>query len=672
MIAAAEVNAAVSHLEVALSYTRLGWFVVPACWPDENGQCACPKRSSAPHNPEKEVGKAPWLGGYQDLRPDEEQVRAWWTMWPQANIAVLLKPSGLVDIAPDSPRWWKTFQERGLPKTAHAVSGGGEGHLHYFYRRPASVPEHRICRTGEFDLLTNGVAILPPSRHVSGRRYGWLVSPEDLNTLPVVPLWAVDMLRGSVRAIDEPRAPMHVEGVSTSGEPPVPLVGVGLQRWRGELVEGKADGTVDRSDSLFEIGRVLARAGATKEQILEAVAERDSALGWDKFTSRRDAREYARIAQKAADEVAFPQLGAAGLSDSEQHASKVAEPTALYALTAEDLFPAQPKPVPWLIHEPMGLATNITGGLLAERNLFVLGANSGIGKTWVWLDLAIALPMGLDVLHYFKAARPLRLMLVDEESSLWLLQRRMRQLLAGRGLTVDDYLQRGWPNVRFFVDQAFSFDSPRALEALRREAEAFQPDVVIFDSLSRIHRRPENDNSEMAALFEDRIKPFSRDFNTCLGFAHHTRKPSAEGDNAAGSLLRGASDLRAQLDQFWFLRGRENVPKVIFEHDKCRPAQALPPFTVIREDTEDGGVVVRRMEGAAARDTATEQAEDIVLAFLIEKGPIGRSAVLEFCKGRGIGQRTMDGALKNLYDQDEIAKTRDGKEVLYSAVRVEL
>lgn len=81
-----------------------------------------------------------------------------------------------------------------------------------------------------------------------------------------------------------------------SGEPPVELTGQALIVWQGEDPKLKEGGEVDRSTSLVKIGRVLYDAGANGPVILDALAERDEALGWRKYTERGDAGEqYEKI-----------------------------------------------------------------------------------------------------------------------------------------------------------------------------------------------------------------------------------------------------------------------------------------------------------------------------------------------------------------------------------------
>ena len=75
----------------------------------------------------------------------------------------------------------------------------------------------------------------------------------------------------------------------TTGEPPVELETEALKVWRGENPKAKDTGEIDRSGSLVKVGRVLYDAGATRPTIVAALAERDEALGWRKYTGRQDA-----------------------------------------------------------------------------------------------------------------------------------------------------------------------------------------------------------------------------------------------------------------------------------------------------------------------------------------------------------------------------------------------
>jgi hypothetical protein len=81
-------------------------------------------------------------------------------------------------------------------------------------------------------------------------------------------------------------------------EPPVMLSGWDLETYQGKHPKQRADspGQIDRSSTLLKIGRVLFEAGMTRRGVVDALVERDRALGYDKFTDRPDATEqYHRI-----------------------------------------------------------------------------------------------------------------------------------------------------------------------------------------------------------------------------------------------------------------------------------------------------------------------------------------------------------------------------------------
>src|SRR4051794_39692338 len=76
-----------SPLMVARSLAADGHAVLPVCWPDAEGNCACSKH----HTKAKDVGKAPLTNnGVLDATTDADQITAWWTDWPDANVGIAL------------------------------------------------------------------------------------------------------------------------------------------------------------------------------------------------------------------------------------------------------------------------------------------------------------------------------------------------------------------------------------------------------------------------------------------------------------------------------------------------------------------------------------------------------------------------------------------------------
>ena len=236
------------------------------------------------------------------IRDSINTSRAIWDLWnqyPQANIAIDLQRSGLLGIGPDSQEWLERFEEWGLPNTMIAVSGGGDGHLHFYYRQPEGCPIFRINRSGEYDIQTGGYFVAPCSIHPSGKPYEWLTPPRPRTELPEAPLWAEKMLNERVNQ----RKQTSTVSIATAGPTKIPIYGPVVPWYLGQRVVNHADGSVDRSATLFALACRLAQSVATRESIAATLAERDVALGFEKYTGRADAAlRYTELAEKAIHE----------------------------------------------------------------------------------------------------------------------------------------------------------------------------------------------------------------------------------------------------------------------------------------------------------------------------------------------------------------------------------
>jgi hypothetical protein len=125
-------------------------------------------------------GKAPLVAwkDYQDRPPTEADVRVWWTTWPNANVGVVLGPvTGLAGIDLDGPAGEELLREvsRGdLPETLSFRTGKGQRLLYALPRGVAVVNRTFPREGGELRVLSGGtISVMPPSAHVSGKKYRW-------------------------------------------------------------------------------------------------------------------------------------------------------------------------------------------------------------------------------------------------------------------------------------------------------------------------------------------------------------------------------------------------------------------------------------------------------------------------------------------------------------------
>lgn len=127
------------------------------------------------------------------------------------------------------------------------------------------------------------------------------------------------------------------------------------QLWyEGNKVASTKDGRTDRSLTLFTLGRLLSKTGLDGPSIVRALADRDEALGYKKYSQRKDGgiQAYTGIAQKVlAPGPVYPrasQGAAAALSDEdwEQWASDLADTDEKMLPSYGNIFPGDTEPAP--------------------------------------------------------------------------------------------------------------------------------------------------------------------------------------------------------------------------------------------------------------------------------------------------------------------------------------
>lgn len=190
--------------EEALRMASLGWPIFPVQGITTDGQCTCGKTECVEKG---RAGKHPVTKhGKDDATTDLDTILDWAAQYPWANIAVALPEGVLVidlDIKPGKhgdELWARILRETALPQddvNSWPRTKTGSGGLHYWLRIPEDMLQERVFRTldgragqDKAELQRGGkhYVIIPPSRHLSGGQYEWLLPvncrPEELPPIP--------------------------------------------------------------------------------------------------------------------------------------------------------------------------------------------------------------------------------------------------------------------------------------------------------------------------------------------------------------------------------------------------------------------------------------------------------------------------------------------------------
>lgn len=185
-------------IEHALAYAARGFRVFPLHTPDAAGRCSC-------HKPEcANVGKHPrTMNGLTDATDNTEAVSRWWSMWPDANIAIATgAETGFVVVDVDPRHGGKEalkalLDAHGeLTEKLYVATGGGGWHL--LFKHPGFTVrniQNRPERLGAgIDFRGDGgYVVAAPSLHASGQRYAWGKGCENADA-PEMPEWLKTLL----------------------------------------------------------------------------------------------------------------------------------------------------------------------------------------------------------------------------------------------------------------------------------------------------------------------------------------------------------------------------------------------------------------------------------------------------------------------------------------------
>ncbi|MCH8852607.1 MAG: bifunctional DNA primase/polymerase [Planctomycetes bacterium] len=157
--------------QAAIFYAgEYGWPVFP-CHHIISGRCSCGRNDC------DSPGKHPRTAhGVKDASTEPEQIEKWWDAWPGSNIGIATgKASGLTVLDLDPRNGADLDSIKRLPETPRASTGGGGAHL-FFKCAEGRVP--KAIAPG-YDLKSDGGYVIgPPSNHISGGQYEWVLDPE--------------------------------------------------------------------------------------------------------------------------------------------------------------------------------------------------------------------------------------------------------------------------------------------------------------------------------------------------------------------------------------------------------------------------------------------------------------------------------------------------------------
>jgi AAA domain len=271
--------------------------------------------------------------------------------------------------------------------------------------------------------------------------------------------------------------------------------------------------------------------------------------------------------------------------------------------------------------------------LWAEQGVGFIGGTPKSLKSWIGLDLAVAVASRTPCLGHFGVHRPGPALVYLAEDRLDVVRERLEALARARRLVLAslDVFVITTPAVR--LDLA---DHCRRLEAT---IAVHRPRLLLLDPFVRLHRADENNVQDVAAILAT-LREIQRRFRLAIVVVHHTRKNAAS--RQPGQALRGSGDFHAWADSALYLSHEQAGLRLTIEQraapaaDPCfiRLAQH-PPHPVLTVPADDDTPTLQdRLVDALRRSPTPVTRTDLRRLLAVQNHRLGQALLSLEALGR--------------------------------------
>ena len=273
--------------------------------------------------------------------------------------------------------------------------------------------------------------------------------------------------------------------------------------------------------------------------------------------------------------------------------------------------------------------------LWGRQAVGIVGGEPKCGKSFLALDLAVAVAAGVPCLRRFAADERGTVLLFAAEDA--------GHKAAGARFETLDIAVLDIPALR--LDHRA--DRQQLLETVQR----VRPRLVVLDPLVRLHGVDENTVADIAPILGF-LRNLQRRFATAVVLVHHARKSGA---TRPGQALRGSSELHAWGDSNLYLRRRDRQILMTVEH---RAAPGLADIEVELADHGKGPALrLRQVDTADAAPRPEPPERRILQALADTKTPLSQRQLRERAATR---PATVAHTLQSLLREGRVERAPEG------------
>ncbi len=298
---------------------------------------------------------------------------------------------------------------------------------------------------------------------------------------------------------------------------------------------------------------------------------------------------------------------------------------------------SRPEEQRWLIEE-----------LWAAEGVGIVGGEPKCCKSFLALDMAVAVASGTPCLRRFAVRQSGRVLLFAAEDALHVVRERLDGISRTAGVKLADI------DIQVVTAPSVRLDLEQDRRSLAETVEELRPKLLILDPFVRLHRVDENVSGEVAPLLAY-LRELQRRFQLAVVLVHHARKGA--GKERAGQALRGSSEFHAWGDSNLYLRRRDEQLSLSIEHRAAASRTGIS----LQLEAEGDAVALKVAEPPAAAAAAAPEAgpldQRILHAIEDAENPLGIAELRVICRVR---TSSLCDALAELAAAGRVKKTGRG------------
>lgn len=297
----------------------------------------------------------------------------------------------------------------------------------------------------------------------------------------------------------------------------------------------------------------------------------------------------------------------------------------------------QPKEQRWLIDQ-----------LWADQAVGIVGGEPKCCKSFLALDMAVAVASGKPCVGRFAPIQTGRVLLYAAEDALHVVRERLDGIAHARQSLLEhlDIHVVTVPTLRLDVD----IDRTRLVETVA----LLRPKMLVLDPFVRLHRCDENASGDVAPLLAF-LREIQRRFGVAIVVVHHAKKGG--GRIRPGQALRGSSEFHAWGDSNLYLRRDGHKEQRLILGVEHRAAKSPEPLHLALLGDEEM-IALCSVEMRAEPIEATVSIQDQIIRVLRDaEKPLTMNELRELCRVR---MQRMCNIVADLAEKGRVTKSNGG------------